>query len=154
MNYFRVRGFEQFQHYKDRNPPWIKLYYRILHDRRFYRLDDASKWLAVGCFLLASQCENKVPFDADWIAKELCLSTAPNWQVLLESEFIEPIDCDASMLLATCEQDASPRRGEKKYSRFRTKRENRARARLSFIVGTAKPRRCATEGSMGRRRRS
>lgn len=113
MLYFKVRNFEKFQHYKHRNPPWIKLYYDLLHDRRFFRLDDASKWLAVGCFLLASQNDNKIPFDQDWIAKELCLSTAPNWQVLLESEFIQPIDCDASTLLASCIQMLFQSREEK-----------------------------------------
>jgi hypothetical protein len=25
-NFFRIRNFERFQHYKDRNPPWIRLY--------------------------------------------------------------------------------------------------------------------------------
>jgi hypothetical protein len=107
MHYFKVRNFEQFQHYKHRNPPWIRLYYQLLHDRRFFRLDDASKWLAIGCFLLASQTDNNIPFDQDWIIKELSLSEPPKWQDLIESEFIQPIDCDASALLASCKQDAS-----------------------------------------------
>jgi hypothetical protein len=110
MLFFRVRNFDQFQHYKHRNPPWIRLYYQLLHDRRFFRLDDSTKWLAVGCFLLASQCENKIPFDRDWIAKELSLSETPKWQELIESEFIQPIDCDASTMLAGCLQDASQSR--------------------------------------------
>lgn len=107
MYYFKVRNFEQFQHYKHRNPPWIRLYYSLLHDRRFYRLDDPTKWLAVGCFLLASQSENKIPFDTEWIEKELALTTTPNWQSLIDSEFIVPIDCDASAMLAECKQNAS-----------------------------------------------
>jgi hypothetical protein len=107
MFYFRVRNFEQFQHYKHRNPPWIRLYYQLLHDRRFYRLDDSSKWLAIGIFLLASQHENKIAFDPDWIARELSLSAPPNWQALIDAEFIIPIDCGASVMLASCTQDAS-----------------------------------------------
>jgi hypothetical protein len=105
--YFKIRNFEQFQHYKHRNPPWIKLYYNLLHDRRFFRLDDSSKYLAIGLFLIASQNNNKIAFDEEWIKKELSLSTPPNWQALVESEFIQPIDCDASVMLATCQHDAS-----------------------------------------------
>jgi hypothetical protein len=110
MIYFKVRNFDQFQHYKHRNPPWIRLYYALLHDRRFFRLSDKNKWLAIGCFLLASQCDNKIPFDEGWIQKELSLDTTPDWQTLIESEFIVPIDCDASAMLATCKQNASQSR--------------------------------------------
>lgn len=28
--HFKVRNWEQFQHYKDRNPPWIKLHFALL----------------------------------------------------------------------------------------------------------------------------
>jgi hypothetical protein len=38
MVYFEVRNFQEFQHYSKRNPPWIRLYYRLLHDREFFRL--------------------------------------------------------------------------------------------------------------------
>lgn len=112
MLYFRVRNFEQFQHYKHRNPPWIRLYYMLLHDLRFYSLDNSTKYLAIGCFLLASQTENKIPFNESWIKKELSYDGVPNWQALLDAEFIQPIDCDASAMLATCLQDASQSRAD------------------------------------------
>jgi hypothetical protein len=106
MRYFQVRNFDQFQHYKLRNPPWIRLYYKLLHDRRFFRLDDASKYLAIGCFLLASQSENKIPFDEAWIRRELSFDGVFNWEILLENEFITPIDCDASTLLSEASNHA------------------------------------------------
>ena len=40
---FRVKNFENFQHYKDRNPPWIKFYNEVLDDYDIGRLPDASK---------------------------------------------------------------------------------------------------------------
>lgn len=86
----------------------------ILHDLRFYCLSDETKYLAIGCFLLASQHENRIPFNEGWIAKELSLTSVPNWQALLDSEFIQPIDCDASTMLATCLQHARQRREEKR----------------------------------------
>ena len=89
MHYIRVRNFEQFQHYSKRNPPWIRLYYRILHDRNFYRLNDENKYVILGLFLLASQHENKIPFDEDWVEKELATSKSPiDWQSILESTFM------------------------------------------------------------------
>lgn len=107
MHYFEIRNWEVYQHYSKRNPPWIRLYYKILQDRRFFRLDNSTKWLAVGCFLLASQHQNRIPFDEEWIIKELSFEGTPNWQALLESEFIKPIDCDASTMLAECKRGAS-----------------------------------------------
>lgn len=37
MTYLRVRNWEKFQHYKDRNPPWIKNYIELLNDDDHYR---------------------------------------------------------------------------------------------------------------------
>lgn len=110
MLYFKVRNFDKFQHYKHRNPPWIRLYYDLLHDRQFFRLSDKNKWLAIGCFMLASRCDNKIPFDEEWIAKELSLDSSPDWQSIIEAEFIQPIDCDASVMLAGCKQNSSQSR--------------------------------------------
>jgi hypothetical protein len=100
MVYFEVRNFQEFQHYSKRNPPWIRLYYRLLHDREFFRLKDETKFLVIGCYLLASQHENKIPADPEWIAKELSLTTVPDWQAVIDAQFILPIECDASTLLA------------------------------------------------------
>ena len=30
MEYFTVRNWRKFQHYTDRNPPWIKLHFEML----------------------------------------------------------------------------------------------------------------------------
>ena len=40
QRYLRVRNFEQFQHYKERNPIWIKLYCSLLDDYEFAQLPD------------------------------------------------------------------------------------------------------------------
>lgn len=100
MLYFEVRNFQEFQHYSKRNPPWIRLYYRLLHDREFFRLKDETKFLVIGCYLIASQHENKIPADPEWIAKELSLTAPPDWKALIDAQFILPIDCDASAVLA------------------------------------------------------
>jgi hypothetical protein len=42
--YFEVRNFKEYQHYSKRNPPWIRLYYRLLHDRD--KIDDIDGFFA------------------------------------------------------------------------------------------------------------
>ena len=53
MNYLRVKNWEKFQHYKDRTPPWIKLYRDLLNDYEFSCLQDASKAHLMLIWLLA-----------------------------------------------------------------------------------------------------
>ena len=52
------RNWDRFQHYKNRNPPWIKLHRELLNDRQFMRLPVASKALAPLLWLLASESED------------------------------------------------------------------------------------------------
>jgi hypothetical protein len=56
------KNWVQFQHYKDRCPPWIKLHRDLLNNRDFMRLPIASKALAPMLWLLASESKNGV-FD-------------------------------------------------------------------------------------------
>lgn len=58
------RNWREFQHYKDRRPPWIKLHRSLLEDRAFMSLPVASKALAPLFWLLASESEDG-GFSAD-----------------------------------------------------------------------------------------
>ncbi len=84
-SYFRIRNFERFQHYKDRNPPWIKLYGALWRDRAFFRLPDAAKAHLIGLFALAARLENRIPDDPEWLAHELCASEPIDLGVLAAS---------------------------------------------------------------------
>ena len=56
----RIKNWEKFQHYKGRNPPWIKLHRQLLQNREWHQLSgDASK-LLVECWLLASEHEKRL----------------------------------------------------------------------------------------------
>ena len=51
----RIRNWKRFQHFKDRRPPWVKLYRDLLEDPEWHELDgDAAKVLAM-LWLLASE---------------------------------------------------------------------------------------------------
>lgn len=104
VGHLKVKNFERFQHYKDRSPPWIKLYNDLLDDYEFARLQDASKWLAVGLWLLASRYNNRIPADPEWIGRRINATEPVDLQPLLNAGFITMYQ-DASDTLAGRKQD-------------------------------------------------
>jgi hypothetical protein len=117
MEFFRVANWEQYQHYRNRDPSWIKLYARLLDHYQFAALPDTTKWHLVGIFLLASKQGNRIPGDPRWVRKKIAARTRVNLQALLDAGFIEE---DASAAQAARGQEASPEseteesRGEEK----------------------------------------
>lgn len=85
---FKVKNFESFQHYKDRAPPWIKLYNELLDDYEFGQLPDASKMHLVAIWLLASRSENKIPYDAGWVSKRINATESVDLALLADKGFI------------------------------------------------------------------
>jgi hypothetical protein len=52
------KNWKSFQHYKDRDPPWIKLHRGLLNNYEFFGLPIASKALAPLLWLIASENED------------------------------------------------------------------------------------------------
>ena len=100
MDYLRVRNWDKFQHYKDRTPPWIKLHRDLLNDYEFSCLQDASKAHLMLFWLLASQVENKIPNDLEWIEKRLGTNTKIDITLLIDKGFLV-LEQDDSKPLAT-----------------------------------------------------
>lgn len=105
--HIRVSKWDEFQHYSDRDPPWIKLYNRLLDDYEYNRLQDASKAHLTGLWLLASRTENRIPLDVDWIASKIGANTPLDLRPLVSAGFIsvyhhasEPLSQDASTSLS------------------------------------------------------
>ncbi|HEX2761584.1 MAG TPA: hypothetical protein VHM27_13760, partial [Rhizomicrobium sp.] len=105
---FSVKNFERFQHYKDRSPPWIKLYNELLDDYSFGQLPDASKLHLVAIWLLASRSNNRIPHDSVWIAKRISATEKVDLDLLRTSGFIEVQG--AGMAQAACKRHADPER--------------------------------------------
>jgi len=132
MKTFSVKNFERFQHYKDRSPPWIKLYNELLDDYEFGRLPDASKMHLIAIWLLASRSENKIPYDAAWVARRINANTKVDLTLLACAGFIvvdqslPDTEQDASTPLAEClsrereEGETEERREEKKDTPLRS----------------------------------
>jgi hypothetical protein len=55
----RIKDFSKFQHFKDRSPPWVKLYRDILDDPDWHELDGDSAKILVMLWLIASEDETK-----------------------------------------------------------------------------------------------
>ena len=113
--YLAVRNLKKFQHYRDRKPPWIKLYSSVLDDYAFSCLQDASKAHAMLIWVLASQHENKLPNDAKWIAGKIGASDPVDLDALVAAGYLVPwaedTECkqDASNTLAEDDESATPR---------------------------------------------
>lgn len=84
----RVKNWERFQHYKDRNPPWIKLHRALLDDYAFSQLPDSAKGILPLIWILAAGSGGEIPDDPRFIQSKLCLQKPPNLQILVKSGFL------------------------------------------------------------------
>lgn len=51
----KIKNWSKFQHFKDRRPPWIKLYRDLLDDMQWHQLDPLASKVLVTLWLLASE---------------------------------------------------------------------------------------------------
>jgi hypothetical protein len=56
-----IKNWNQFQHFKDRRPPWIKLYRDLLDDLEWHQLDPVAAKVLVMLWLIASESEGNLP---------------------------------------------------------------------------------------------
>lgn len=136
MNYLRVKNWTKFQHYKDRQPPWIKLHRSFFDDYEVSCLQDASKLHLILIWLFAAQNDGKIPEDANFLQKKLGLGKPPDLEPLINNGFLirEQVD---SNVLADGKQDDSNLHLEKR----REETEKSARAFAEFYA--AYPRKVA-----------
>ena len=117
------KNWDNFQHYKHRSPPWIKLHKNLLDDMAFQRLPVASKALAPMLWLLASESnDNAITMTPEEIAfrlrmteKEVITAIKP----LIDNGFF----IEDSGMLATSLQDATTEKSrvEKEKSKSESK---------------------------------
>jgi hypothetical protein len=100
---YRVKNWATFQHYRDRNPPWIKLHFSMLSSQDWVTLDDKARVLAIACMLIASRNEGKIPNDPAYIKRVAYLNTTPDFKPLILCGFLE-VDSECKQPLA----DARP----------------------------------------------
>lgn len=101
MQFIQIEKWNDFQHYKDRDPVWIKLYRNILDKYEFDCLQDDSKLLLFMLWLLAARYGNKIPYDFEFIKKKASLKDdikPTSMQALINNGFISCYHFDSKML--------------------------------------------------------
>jgi len=115
-----TNNWDDFQHYKHRSPPWIKLHKRLLDNMIYQRLPVASKALAPMLWLLASESEDgsinltieEIAFRLRMLEKDVIEAIKP----LIEYGFFT----DASNVLSECLSDATTEKRRVEKSRVDT----------------------------------
>lgn len=130
----RAKNWQEFQHYKDRSPTWIKLHRKLLDDRVYHRLPDASRALAPMLWLLCSESDDgtikdaiaEISFRLRMTEKKVEEALNP----LMEAGFFS-LEQDASDSLAEPERDAS-------LEKRREREEEEERAFAAFVDAARK----------------
>ena len=116
MDYIEICEWDKFQHYKHRNPPWIKLYSKLLEDDDFDNMPDDSKLLFFCLLLFASRKNNKIKRNLVFLQKRLPIEkriTQKMLQPLIDTEFVKCYQ-DDSKPIDECKQNALPERETEK----------------------------------------
>lgn len=123
-----ITGWDRFQHYKDRDPPWVKLYRDILTSESWLLGTDASRLVQLASLLLAARYHNATPLVYEVFRKAAHLDItqtdfAAAIQHLESYQFLEIQEDttnrkpNASSALATCTSEAEQSRGRAEQSR-------------------------------------
>ncbi len=118
---FSIKNFDEFQHYRDRTPPWIKFYNSVLEDYEIASLPDATKAHLFAIWLLASRSGNSLPYDSAFIGNKINATEPVDLEALEQSGFII-LDQGCSDPLSETEQSADTE-GEREREQRESERE-------------------------------
>lgn len=104
-----VKNWERFQHYKDRDPPWVKLYRDMLTSEPWVLGTDVSRLVQVAITLLAARYQNAIPYQFALLKKvasfdftEKQFDKAIDYLHSVDFLEIQGVNKDASTPLASC----------------------------------------------------
>ena len=104
----KIKNWPEFQHYRNRRPPWIKLHHSLLDDFEFHSLPVASRALAPMLWLLASEnLDGSISDDLSEIGFRLRM-TVEQVQTALKPLLDKGFVVSESNVLADCKQSAMP----------------------------------------------
>lgn len=131
---YRIKNWHDYQHYKDRCPPWIKLHSSLLTSEVWVMGNDATRALMIASMMLASRnSDNDGSFngDSEYIKRFAYLNSKPDFKPLIEYGFIE-LAQDASTELAECNTEKS--REETETETETDKRQSREEKKAATFV--------------------
>lgn len=113
----KVPNWSEFQHYKDRSPPWIKLHRQLLNNRQWHSLSAPACKLLVELWLIAAETvDGTIAEGTDDLAWRVRRDPGELASLLIELEAHEFLDLsvhDARIVIAGCMRDAGPEVREK-----------------------------------------
>jgi hypothetical protein len=116
VSVYRIKNWQKFQHFKDRRPPWIKLYRDVLDDREWHRLDPAAAKTLVMLWLIASEDDGNLP-DTETIAFRLRTSEQAVTEAISKlSHWVEQVDItnDTAVISGRYQDDSPEKRREER----------------------------------------
>jgi len=134
-----IKAWDTFQHYKDRDPPWVKLYRDLLTAESWVLGTDDSRLVQVASMLLAARYRNATPLNYPLFSKVASLDLSESRfrtaiDHLVATGFLEiqgdaaPVKASASKALATCTSEAE---AEAEKSREEAEKRESARKRAT-----------------------
>ena len=88
MRYLVVKNWQAYQHYKKRNPPWIKLHRAIVDDYHFAALKDKTKAHLMMIWIIAAGTEGRIPHDAKFIGARINATEPVDLDAIIEAGFL------------------------------------------------------------------
>ena len=92
MEYFEVKNFSKFQHYKDRSPTWIKYYCSVIDDDEINLLPENTQNHLKNIWCLASRRKNKLPFDKVAIGVLIQAKSEVNLDLLVDKGYLKIVN--------------------------------------------------------------
>jgi hypothetical protein len=91
----KIKNWTKFQHFKDRRPPWVKLYRDILDDLEWHELDPLAAKVLVMLWLIASENDGRIP-DNKTLAFRLRLTEVKTKEIIIKlSHWLEQDDINS-----------------------------------------------------------
>jgi len=116
----RIKNWTKFQHFKDRRPPWVKLYRDILDDLEWHELDPLAAKVLVMLWLIASENDGHIP-DNKTLAFRRRLTELKTKEIIIKlSHWLEHDDINAISEQYQCDR---PERETETETKKETKRE-------------------------------
>jgi len=73
-SFLSIRNFNKLQHFNKKRPPWLKLYAALPLDYPFINLQEDAKLTFVFLTIVASEHDNRIPYDIKFLRKRLAIS--------------------------------------------------------------------------------
>jgi hypothetical protein len=92
VKYIAILNANRLQHYKQRNPPWIKLYRDIFNDPDFQALSDSARIQLLFLETLAPEFDNKIPYDLEYLKRRLATKERFQIPALERAGFVKVLE--------------------------------------------------------------